>query len=283
MRVFDLVDNDLRAKVKSVPNTHWPSSASAWLDCERCGGSGMEPISPDAVNTAPIECQADSCDDGRVLHGSCMRALYWSWLGTPPSNPTEPAGRLKMDMGNAGEDIIMGLVQKHMPMMRQVEAWLRPDGLKHPIHGYIDGVGIDPLTGGLVVVECKTTYGYGAKSVQKNGPKVDWWIQTCLYVKALREIFPKNEVAQVKFLVLARDSAYRTEIDRVPDEDTVDLVVERCVERWAELERWLDETVGGADAIPRAEYKPLGKKGDWSHWRCSYCAYKDMCKERDDA
>jgi hypothetical protein len=265
MRLLDAIDRALEAPEQRKERTaYWPSEASAWL---------------------PIAGEDGEPTDKLELVGPCMRTLYWKELGVRATNPTDATGRLKMMAGDRIEGIILDLAAGHLPIVRQLGVELDL-GLKKPVRGRLDGLSIDPESGDLVVIEVKSTYGRGAKFVQRDGIKREWWLQTCLYVHGLATLYPKSKVGQVKYLVLARDNMYRTEIDKTPTPGAVTEVVERCAARWRELELYTGGALGeGSDepaSVPPPEYKALGTKGKWTHWRCSYCDYADLCRKREE-
>lgn len=275
MRILDEIEKELAGRGQKVPDTHWPSSASAWLPCDNCHGQGMVLVGTGDEGDTAL-CEAEECEKGQVLHGACMRAEYFRSLGIPRTEPIDPGGYLKMDAGNALEKMILDMAEKHAAIVRQVEVWVESDLLKRRVHGYVDALEIDP-DGMLVPWEVKTSYGRGIKQVREHGIRTDWWLQSCLYRRGLRDRFPGHILGPSKIIAVGRDNFYRAEIDKPADEDTVDYVVGQCIGRWVALELAVD-----ACKLPPAEYAGKGK-GKKPHWRCSYCGWRTLCKEREDA
>ncbi len=154
------------------------------------------------------------------------------------------------------------------------------------MHGYIDGLYLDPDTGQHIILEVKSTYGRGVTQIRKEGPKPEWLLQTALYAMGIKRNYPHIEVGGWKYLVLGRDNGYLCEIDRPMDWDYVAETVTAINYRWLHLEMYLR-----ADCMPPPEFATLGDKGFRSHWKCrysatnkskdGYCPYRKMCKDLD--
>lgn len=289
MRLMDISDSVLsdKAKKQRYTLTHWPSKASAWLPCEVCMGEGYVLVGTGDEGDAAL-CEAEGCHKGQVLDGECMRAAFWNRIGRDYSNPASPGDVTAWEIGHVIENWQMEVLGRRVPCMRQVELWLRPPELRYPIHTYLDFVTINPDTGGVLLGESKTSSGRGLKWLNDNGGlRQGWVMQTALGVKAWNATFPHNPVEMIHYLVQARDSGYRYEKERPPTPETIELIFERCVARYAELEVWVARCMAGEDVLPPAEYRHSGSKGEWTHWKCradkgktkGYCPYRDMCKE----
>ena len=277
MKLLDKVEAKLTNGHRRTPNTLWPSSASAWMPCESCGGAGSI---PNHEGTMPCP----DCDgQGVTLVGTCMRAEFWKYIGVPVTNPITAGGRLKMEMGNLCEDMTLGHAAALFIMARQVEFWLRPEltGLTRSVHGYADFVLVNEEDGSLELGENKSGYGhYFTKSVMKaRAIKPEWWLQVCLGLKGLMVRCPHNEVKRARFLILDRGNGNRVEITREVAVEDVDDVVTRCIKRWGLLEEYLAH---GGERLPPAEYRDVPGKKKFGHWRCGYCSYLDRCKAVND-
>jgi len=275
MRVLDKIDARLvenEPKERRTPTGHWPSSASARFTEDEWREIRLA-----------FKCVVTPDPSGDVLVGECLRAQWLKHTAQTPSNENDPGGILKMKMGGLSEELVFGLAQKETAVAREVAYKIEIDGLEFLVSGRMDGLEIDS-DGSIVPWEMKSTYSYSATQVKKFGPKDTWILQHCWNIKGAAVLFPGHDMKRCKFVVLARDSLYRHEIDVVIDWDIVDLVCERCVNRWVHLEAALDSGL-----MPPPEYRHEGSKGDWTHWKCrysatnkskdGYCPYRSMCQE----
>ena len=241
------------------PNgTHWPSKLSALL--------------PDEER------------DSTYLAGTCMRQLFWLYTGRPETNPSKANGMMKMDAGSGTEGQFLDDYQKlhGFPMARQWEHWIHDPRLKWPIHGFSDGVGVDPVDVGFGIVDVKSTADYSLKIADGNGFKDYWWLQLCCYAKALREQMPHMPVLWVKVLWIARGNMNRREFTRELTDETVDAVIEAIILRLVELEQriglWGEDAPGYCE-LPEAEF--ANRKG-YGAFPCSYCGFRKKCKQIEE-
>lgn len=252
-RFLEKIETSLQAVKRRPVTSYYPSSASRWLP------------------------------DGELI-GPCLREQYWKIKAVEPSNLTNLSGQFKMSAGYKLEDIMAEWLGKVVPLARQVEITLDSPLLSMPVHGYIDGMYVDPDTGKHIILEIKSTYGRGVTDIRKNGIKPEWWLQVALYAMGIKRNYPWLELGGWKFLVLGRDNGYLCEVDKPIDWDAVNETVVAIVYRWRWLELYLKH-----NRLPPAEYRHKGNKGDWSHWKCrysatnkskdGYCPYRQMCQE----
>lgn len=325
LRLLNILDEVLTSQDTRWPRTHNPSSASAWLPCEACNGMGFA----DADYTPCPACSVEhgAPERGRVLVGECMRCSFFKWLHVTPTNPSDATGLLKMGSGNMDEKRILDHIGQRVPLMRQVSVRKRYEGLATEVHGYMDALYFDPEDRCPVIVEAKSTYSRGLADARDGTVKPDHFLQVCLYADMGPETFPGWTFERAKFLYWARDNFDRRELDRVLDAETVATVAAACVARWKELEGYLagctgdwwdspkttipvtlavleqarealETPVASVPAIPPAEYRARGTKGDWSHWKCrlgklrrdgtvdsktdGYCPYRKLCHDIEE-
>ena len=291
IRVLDLIEEAMHQTRPRISETHHPSRASAWLDCEECDGEGL--LYGQLENGVEVEKECEACGgEGRVLEGECMRRLYLENIGTPYSNPTGPSDMWNWLIGGAIEYAIGRKMADRQMTLQQIDLHYTPEGLKREVHGYADRMWLYPDRAALLPVEIKGVKEYVAKLIYKSQkPRGDQWLQCCCYYKMLRETYPAYEIPVFPLLIFGKNNHYRTELSLRITDEVADEVFGRCVERWRELEEYLG--LHGEEAhMPPAEYRHRGTKGDWSHWKCriskkrkedGYCPYRKLCREIEEA
>lgn len=211
---------------------------------------------------------------------ACKRQLYYKWVEEPISNPITSGGLLKMRMGTATHDIIPGLLElAGLESVSEITTRLTPPTLQYPISGRIDNLFIVPNTGGLGVIEVKTSYGAGVKALQKTGKPREGdenQVLTYLYLE------PSIEIGIL--LYIGRDNGYRTEFIIKRDDGKIHNII---INKLRDLETKVKNRM-----IPDREYQVAIKNGEIvrkyqkdkvvhkSDWQCTYCGYVDTCWKR---
>lgn len=301
LRLLDILDEQvvIEDRARWRPRrTHNPSSASAWLPCEACGGHGMVECDGDGGRTVkPCEACANELGapkPGLVLVGECMRRCWLEWKAATPTNPNDATGILKTKMGHAHETITLDYIGRGIYLWRQIPVRYRFEGLDFDMHGFADAGFWSPDERFGVCVENKSTYSWGMGKARNGIVPEDVFLQGCCYVFGLPNTLPlEGGWRWCKFLYGSRDNMDRRELDRpiAPDEAAENMV--RIVARWKELEGYLAE-----NQAPPAEYRHRGTKGDWSHWKCriaplkrdgsinkkedGYCPYRKLCHDIEE-
>jgi len=291
---LDLLLATRQANDNWIPTSHYPSQASAIIDCPACEGTGGVPTED---GFAP--CKA--CNGGgHVLIGTCLREQFWKYIGAPVSNKSSLASFFKRDIGSIIEKwwLMRQLAQvspypiiyKSDPFDQRDERlrfYLDEPRLRFSINGELDGMGL--LPGGYIeTIECKTSYGRGATKVRKSGNIPSYyWVQIEAFY-ARRGVLAKypdyTPAPLIRFFMGARDNGYWGEMRPVPSDG--DVLYEAAVARWMLLEKHLLDGETPPPELKDAEIDntngwaiPGAAKTPWSCWRCSGCAYLDKCKE----
>lgn len=237
--------------------------------------------------------------DGKVI-GKCLRAQYYSWQGIEPTNPIKAGQRFKLEAGNAIHDKVahwirdMGLqVQEEYPFEATYPT------LKYPIHGRIDNVIVFPENNNFFGVEVKSGYSKyfsAPDGVENAGPRKTDLLQVLLYLHFVKDL------KAFYLIYFARDNGRRLQfiIDR-NSEYFNEMPVEEIIRRWEILEDHLEKKklpprdyyIEYPDEVAEKLYeeylketkakKPQSfkawRKNNKGDWQCSYCPYKDLCKE----
>jgi len=224
----------------------------------------------------------------------CRRALVYRWRQTPYSDPPSAGNLLKMAYGNASEWIV-GSALDWAASKGLIAAWkgqeydaIQVPGLKYPVSMRMDFVVRLP-DGREEMVELKSTFGRGAKELQRDGrPKDDALMQAFLYL-----YFHRNLVGGT-IPHLARDNGYRTEFDIRLDGERF-LLNGRDVGSAEDGIRWVigrlkvvEEALESGNLPERDHYHAV-KNGELrdeftrdkitykSDWQCRYCWHRSLC------
>lgn len=238
--------------------------------------------------------------------GSCLRQSYYRLTGVSGMD-TDAYSEWVFALGKAVEVI---LVEQWKQMGIWVDNNLKFYWPEYNISGEVDCILRDPTTAELVLVECKSMYGYNAhrdicgNTKQAGKPKTSQMLQLCIYLKFLKEFFSYG-----KLVYYSRDDAHRAEFDirlkeespnctRIYINDTPDkrFYVENILNRYTELNQYLS-----MNAVPAADYEwqysdekieklyeieEIGKTKyqDWKKgkeiigdWQCRWCQYHPIC------
>lgn len=285
-KYLDIVEQELLKRERWPVTSHWASKLSRMAKCPRCGGEGKY-LNPSAL--AMGEADVEICEDcvgGRVLQGECMRALFWHWIGVKPSDETEAGAALKMAIGRSVHEMMEDALGKVVAAVPEHRLEYKPDSLHYPIVARGDSFVLVPGESQVDIVEIKSVADSQMRYLQKDHEvRDDWFTQGCVEAALWMREFPHLPVRNLHFLIIGRGNANRYEAVRPATPETVEEVLAECVERCAELEGWLlqaaNDTGDSESALPPPEYKNLGGKGEWSHWKCDrYCQWRTLCKER---
>ncbi len=213
---------------------------------------------------------------------ACKRQLYYKWTEEPVSNPVTVGGMLKMKMGTAIHDIIPSLLElAGLESAPEVAVKKTHPRLLHPISGRIDNLFIIPNTNSLGVIEVKTSYGAGVKTLQKTGKPREGDENQLLTYLWLEPIIAKGIL-----IYIGRDNGYRTEFEIERDDEYVeDFLIGKLAS--------LDHMVKTRDVFPDRDYHVVIKDGEIkakyqkdkviykSDWQCLFCQFMDTCWENE--
>jgi len=160
------------------------------------------------------------------------------------------------------------------------------DGLEMPMSGRIDK--IMNINGKRGIGEWKSTYGYGANYIKKDGPKLEALLQCRSYLTN-----PELDLDFVILVYIARDSGYMfgyfIEMGENQDDMTLfhmnsgkaevrQVVFSEIVRACKEVEDFVE-----GEILPERDYhvnvnpktNTLVQKG--GDWQCRYCNYRGIC------
>jgi hypothetical protein len=208
---------------------------------------------------------------------ACMRQLFFKWIEEPPSNPISPGGYLKMEMGNAIHALVpMWLEKAGLEIVSEISVSKSFPSLQYPISGRLDNLYIIPGTEDeLGLLEVKTTYGTGVKTIQQKGkPKPEHLIQVQIYM------WLEPKIKEGHIVYIGRDNGYRTEFKVTLEGFDAEVVLERL--------NLLEKRIKHKK-LPARDFKVAIKNGSIKNkfqkdkkeyktdWQCSYCQWLDMC------
>lgn len=258
-------------------------------------------------------------DEG-VPAGKCKRALAYAMLGVEITHPIDPVALFKMDMGNMIHDKVDDILNRALKdkygdafniedelLQEYIESYnlLNPespikktagevpmvwahDGLEFPFSGRIDK--IISIEGKRGLGEWKSTYGYGANMIKKEGPKLEALLQARTYLDN-----PYIPLDFITLVYIARDSGYmfgyyiemdgdklichhmssgKVDVRRID----LNMIVKAC----QEVEQHVN-----AETLPEKDYQGfVNSKTNTltkaSAWQCRYCSYRGLCYGVDD-
>lgn len=244
------------------------------------------------------------------VSGKCLRQCFYRFTVPDQKEGIDPFGMWVMMMGQAAEDVLREQIKQ---MGLWIDNSVRFYDEEHNISGEIDLVIRDPETDKLIILECKTAWGYnafkelcGSKGVIGK-PKDSHLLQLMIYL----DLCEKKGIAdQGKLIYLARDSGKKAEFDVVLIADGEDkrakingridyrFTLQDIYNRYKQLDEHLK-----AGTIPERDYeieyskekvellwslgevaktryeqfKRNSKKYPIGDWACNYCPFKDLC------
>lgn len=230
---------------------------------------------------------------------NCARQQYYSWVNAP-RNPRTAGDLLKMEQGKVIELIFEqflddmvenGTFKKYD---KQVEVKGNIEGLKKPVHGYIDY--IIYTENNMYAIELKSMFGRGIVNIQSSGnPKEDY----------LKQLFTYMKFFDLPFMIhpyIGRDFGYRTEffVEYFKDDQGEGLTwvnelknekviwrydfqevtkklkdIELMVELKTLPEREYMAVIDDSEVIKEATDKGVKING----WQCLYCDFRNHCWE----
>lgn len=255
--------------------------------------------------------------------GKCRRAVYYAMTGAERTNPIEPTALFKMQMGTdiheRLNEILTSALSKSQDGIKHIRLktldkksvvqyddgievemidlgdeqyflW-QNENLKLPFSGYIDKVFEIEFESGetyRIAMEWKSTYGFGANMVKKEGPKEDHLLQAISYLE--QNVIP---IDALWLVYVARDSGYlfgwllRKEDGvyygyNVSSGATfmIKYNLEGIERALGKLEQHIDE-----GKLPDRDYEAVVEEKEGvsylhqkkSDWHCRYCDFKDLC------
>ncbi len=258
----------------------------------------------------PTEASVELSQPGKdkEVIGSCMRAAYYRYKGGFTGTAFTSYTQWIFLTGKAVE---AELIDKWKEMGIWVDNNIKFRSVEHHISGEIDVVLKEPQTGELILVECKTYYGYEAtKEIcgnPKKGilgkPKDSNLLQILIYLYLHRHIF-----ARAKLIYIDKTCKDHAEFDITLSEEgnkTYPVIngitqrrfaVEEILERFKKLKIHTEineipdrdfelvyssdkiEKLFAAKEISKTKYEKWQKKGvPIGDWNCAYCRYKVEC------
>jgi hypothetical protein len=211
------------------------------------------------------------------LTGNCLRSEAFAWWGWPATDPARFSGRIKMETGYALEDRLMDQAQKVNPIIRQYDCRWRPDGFQYDIHGKLDGLMWNRDAGYFENVTVKCPGSFKVKQQKAYGPNSGYRLQVMVECAVLLRETPDLPLQAIRHLTISRSDGYPDEVVYPLDRARCDAVLDACVARWRALEVMVPERI-----LPRPEYRDLGSKGPWSHWRCKFCDWHSLCQSYEE-
>jgi hypothetical protein len=243
MNIIDKIDNHLLQKEKRMKKSHYPSEIN-----------------------------------------QCMRNLFYKWTAEKESDPISAGSRFKMEVGNSIHSILQEkLSEIGFDCIHEVGE-KRDIGLKHPLSYRVDTLIINPDTGDIEMIEIKSSYGNGIRAIKRNGPKQDDLNQIALYMWLVK-------ISLCYLVYYARDDGYRLEfhieyIDNkfYVDKKEISINIESLLKKFESIEKHVELGI-----VPERQFMAAIKNGEIrdkfqkdkviykTHWRCSYCQYKNHC------
>lgn len=257
----------------------------------------------------PTEASVELIEDGeKKIIGNCLRASYYRYKGGFTGSAFSSYTQWIFLTGKAVES---ELIDKWKEMGIWVDNNIKFRSVEHHISGEIDVVIRDPQTGELILVECKTYYGYEATKElcgnPKKGivgqPKDQNLLQILIYLYLHQHIFARG-----KLIYIDKTCKDHAEFDITlskEGDNTYPIIngvvkrrfsVEQILERYQKLEDHVDtnilpdrdfELVYSTDKIEKlfaekkiskTKYEKWQKKGTpIGDWNCNYCRYKIEC------
>lgn len=258
----------------------------------------------------PTEASVEIVSPGKEKEviGNCMRASYYRYKGGFTGTAFTSYTQWIFLTGRAVE---AELIDKWKEMGIWVDNNIKFRSVEHHISGEIDVVVRDPQTGELILVECKTYYGYEAtKEIcgnPKKGilgkPKDSNLLQILIYLYLHQHIFARGKLIYID--KTCKDHA-EFEITLSKEDGKTYPVINGIVQRRFAIEQILDrykmlrisvieddipdrdfelvysakkiEKLFAAKEISKTKYEKWQKKGiPIGDWNCNYCRYKIEC------
>lgn len=149
--------------------------------------------------------EASVRDADGVLHGSCLRSVFYRLTKTPKTNPPNARAQWIFDLGLAVEETIIRRSKEAGIWFDDHIKWYNPD---YHVSGEVDLIIRNPLEPDMLIgVEIKSFYGYMATAeimgtrTKPGFPKISQLLQTFLYTDWFKEI-----LSGFKMAYLARDA-----------------------------------------------------------------------------
>lgn len=162
-------------------------------------------------------------DENGNFVGKCRRAVWYDMMGTEKTNPIDATALFKMRVGDDIHNRLNGMLDsalghlagqfgiKEIRMVggegtgnEQYFLWQDPE-LQLPFSGFIDKVfEVDTEDRTMrIACEWKSTYGFGANMIKKNGPREDNLLQSICYLE--QDVYPLDAIW---LIYVARDSGW---------------------------------------------------------------------------
>lgn len=211
----------------------------------------------------------------------CKRKIFYKKTGAEPTNPISEASYYKMAMGTCIHDYIQELVKK----IDGVEL-LECEDMKNIT---VDDIefnyrldGILSINGKKYILEIKTTYGAGAKFIEKNGEKPEHKEQLYMYMNF-------EKINNGILLYICKDTGFMIEFVYENVKLGNGWFGEK-IKHLKELKQKI-ENKKIPDKDFQIQLKKIGDGLSWdfqkdsvkykSDWHCSYCQHKDLCWEKE--
>jgi len=207
---------------------------------------------------------------------ACIRQVWYKWQGNAASDPIEPASLWRMGIGNAIHSILPEYMKAAGFAVEEEKSILfEHPRLTKPISGRMDIIFKE--NGSWEVLEVKSTYGRGIRSIRESGaPRQEHYDQLVMYIHM-------GDFKRGHILYLGRDDAYRTMFHFGKSEETAHRF-NNLLNRFAMIEHYLKEekvppreftaTIRDGEIVPKFQHNRQEYKGEW---QCNYCRHAKHC------
>jgi hypothetical protein len=208
---------------------------------------------------------------------SCERQIYYKKTGQAVTNPISEAAYYKMAMGTCIHDYIQKLIE-NIDGAKLIEC----ENLKNIT---IDGIefnyrldGILEINGKKYILEIKTTYGAGARYIEKDGEKPDHKQQMYMYMNfenienGILLYICKDSGFMIEFVyegIKLRNGWFSEKIEQLKKLKSK-IETKQIPDRQYQIRM---KNVGGEISENFTKDKVKYK----SDWQCSYCQWKNEC------
>ena len=160
----------------------------------------------------PTEASVEYILDGRsYVQGQCMRASWYRGMKVPKSEPSSAGLMHKAHAGKWNEE---GIIERWKQMGLWVDNNIKFYNPQYYLSGELDAVIRNPITGGRILYEIKSFYGYnankgitGSKRPEVPGkPKDNQFLQALVYAWEYR-----NDLDEYRMYYIERGDGHRVE------------------------------------------------------------------------
>jgi hypothetical protein len=221
---------------------------------------------------------------------NCMRQLYYKKIKAEITNPITAASYLKMEMGNAGHNVIESII-KNIPDIQVIATENYATIIYDNLKWNYKPDSVIKLKDKTYILEIKTVYARGFDAIETD-PRDEHLLQIYCYMTfenihdAILLYTGRDNGFQIEYILHEKDGIMYYNDKEIKIKEYFDIQVNKVK---ALLSNITD------NKIPDKEYKRVFKKvkseTDYilsedfqkdkvkykSEWRCLYCSYADKC------